>query len=148
MLLWFCLRDDQGFENLLYNLRHYDIALKALVGDSELLIFTSAHLPEKHHSNSYHPKVLNGKLLHMFVLTTLILQDLRVNYIYGASSVEDKLLLNTYLMIVSFIIPGRHKLQMMWRIEVARNSPIRKNLVSLRVIKLVGFLLMLLTCVI
>ncbi|XP_049385773.1 uncharacterized protein LOC125849849 isoform X1 [Solanum stenotomum] len=52
-------RDDQVFENLLYNLRHYDIALKALVGDSELLIFTSAHLPEKHHSNSYHPKVLN-----------------------------------------------------------------------------------------
>ncbi|XP_055836284.1 uncharacterized protein LOC129904724 isoform X5 [Solanum dulcamara] len=42
-------RDDQVFENLLYNLRHYDIALKALVGDSELLIFTSAHLPEKHH---------------------------------------------------------------------------------------------------
>uniref|UniRef100_M0ZJK1 E4/E8 binding protein-1 n=1 Tax=Solanum tuberosum TaxID=4113 RepID=M0ZJK1_SOLTU len=52
-------RDDQVFENLLYNLRHYDIALKALVGDSELLIFTSAHLPEKNHSNSYHPKVLN-----------------------------------------------------------------------------------------
>ncbi|CAN4081146.1 unnamed protein product [Withania somnifera] len=42
-------RDDQVFENLLFNLRHYDIALKALVGDSELLIFTSAHLPEKHH---------------------------------------------------------------------------------------------------
>ncbi|XP_009769951.1 uncharacterized protein LOC107767101 isoform X1 [Nicotiana tabacum] len=41
-------RDDQVFDNLLYNLRHYDFALKALVGDSELLIFTSAQLPEKH----------------------------------------------------------------------------------------------------
>lgn len=54
-------RDDQVFDNLLYNLRHYDFALKAL--------------------------------------------DLRVNYIYGAFSMEDKLLLNTHPMIVSFIIP-------------------------------------------
>lgn len=101
-----CFRDDQVFDNLLYNLRHYDFALKALVGDSELLIFTSAQLPEKHQSNCYHPKVLNAyKLLYMFQLTTLNLQDLRVNYIYGAFSMEDKLLLNTHPMIVSFIIP-------------------------------------------
>ncbi|XP_015074339.1 uncharacterized protein LOC107018386 isoform X1 [Solanum pennellii] len=50
-------RDDQVFENLLYNLRHYDIALRALVGDSELLIFTSAHLPEKHHIAGFEGKV-------------------------------------------------------------------------------------------
>lgn len=85
------------------------------------------------------------KLLHMFVLTKLKFQDLRVNYIYGESSVEDKLLLNPHPMIVSFIITEWHKLQchiqqMMGRIEVARNTPIRKTLVS-QVIKLVGCLL-------
>lgn len=116
-------RDEEVLDNLVNHVICTDFALKSMIGEAELLIFTSLQLPQNLHSESKticlqrimpcsNRNML--RLMFIYLLVLLNLQDCRGNLISGEFSGDSKVLFLLNLIIMFMfkpIDPGRVYLQ-------------------------------------
>lgn len=98
MLMLHCYSDEKAFQILLDSMIGQDLALRSVVQNAELLVFSSKLLPQKYWSE---PHCIEHQFISFsfsfflhkveLVLELIDLQDFRRNFIYGEFLGKSKL---------------------------------------------------------